>query len=559
MTVNLHPTFAVSAPGKVIIFGEHAAVYDKPAIAAAISLRTYLYVSPNNQSSDGVIRLEFPDIGLKFECLPASLPWHLVKKPAVGELDRPPSSSSEFSQSTASTGATAAAQSLDELTLDEPVVAELHALLSPKAADSYQYAALLAFFYLYLHICDEDTPAYSFVTKATLPVGAGLGSSATFAVCLAAAFLTLSRQLSDPTVDPEPLLLSRVGTSADLEEDDAVFDEVASSLLSTPPITPTSEDRLPASKVDGRLSPSATTDATTAADSTKTEAARATAAAASTSTTSILCLGNADHDIINKWAYIGEKCLHGNPSGIDNTVACRGGAVLFQRPSTLIPMKRFPALKLVLTNTKHPRRTKDLVARVGELYETFQSGTQSILDAIEHVTQEAFVLLGSAEHSSSVGGAHEKASGLALPVKTIAESSDSVKRLLHLVRINHGLLVSLGVSHPKLEKVKSIGDQLRIGETKLTGAGGGGCAITLLHVDGSDSEADEDEASIEERLREFRQRLEASKNGFEIFETVLGGPGVGLVTGGTIDKVSHDGFLGLERESLERLDWKYWG
>ena len=35
-------------------------------------------------------------------------------------------------------------------------------------------------------------------------------------------------------------------------------------------------------------------------------------------------------DLINQWAFVGELCIHGNPSGIDNTVATKGKAVLFR-------------------------------------------------------------------------------------------------------------------------------------------------------------------------------------------------------------------------------------
>jgi mevalonate kinase len=34
---------------------------------------------------------------------------------------------------------------------------------------------------------------------------------------------------------------------------------------------------------------------------------------------------------INRWAFVGELCTHGNPSGVDNTVSSGGKAVLFQR------------------------------------------------------------------------------------------------------------------------------------------------------------------------------------------------------------------------------------
>ena len=46
---------------------------------------------------------------------------------------------------------------------------------------------------------------------------------------------------------------------------------------------------------------------------------------------------------------------------------------------------------------------------------------------------------------------------------------------------NHRHLVSLAVSHPSLERIKAITKEEPYGlSTKLTGAGGGGCAVTLL-------------------------------------------------------------------------------
>lgn len=35
---------------------------------------------------------------------------------------------------------------------------------------------------------------------------------------------------------------------------------------------------------------------------------------------------------MNRWAFISEKILHGNPSGVDNSVAVYGGALAYTRP-----------------------------------------------------------------------------------------------------------------------------------------------------------------------------------------------------------------------------------
>ena len=45
--------------------------------------------------------------------------------------------------------------------------------------------------------------------------------------------------------------------------------------------------------------------------------------------------------------------------------------------------------------------------------------------------------------------------------------------------INHQLLGSLGVGHPRLEAVRAACEQQGFA-CKLTGAGGGGCAIALV-------------------------------------------------------------------------------
>jgi len=86
-----------------------------------------------------------------------------------------------------------------------------------------------------------------------------------------------------------------------------------------------------------------------------------------------------------------------------------------------------------------------------------------------------------------------------------------------LIHENHGHLVELGVSHPSLESIKATtaAGPYRL-STKLTGAGGGGCAVTLVP---DDFKAQDLQDLISELIRE----------GFEPYLTSVGGSGLGIL------------------------------
>lgn len=60
--------FTVSAPGKIILNGEHSVVYDKPALAGVVGLRTHvtLKVSAKDSTNDDPIINDLINILLIF-------------------------------------------------------------------------------------------------------------------------------------------------------------------------------------------------------------------------------------------------------------------------------------------------------------------------------------------------------------------------------------------------------------------------------------------------------------------------------------------------------------
>ncbi|KAL2490514.1 Mevalonate kinase [Abeliophyllum distichum] len=150
------------------------------------------------------------------------------------------------------------------------------------------------------------------------------------------------------------------------------------------------------------------------------------------------CFGESELELVNKWAFEGEKIFHGKPSGIDNTVSTYGNMIKF-RSGELTRIKTNMPLKMLITNTKVGRNTKALV-------DSISSELASIIES---------------------------------PVSDDLAITEKEEKLEELMEMNQGLLQCMGVSHASIETVLRTTLKYKL-SSKLTGAGGGGCVLTLL-------------------------------------------------------------------------------
>lgn len=100
---------------------------------------------------------------------------------------------------------------------------------------------------------------------------------------------------------------------------------------------------------------------------------------------------------INSWAFMAEVLIHGTPSGLDNTTSTYGGMLKFKKLESSNQYESFTKipnnLKILLTNTKVPRSTKQLVSNVRELHNIHPSIIQSIFHSIEEITNHFIQIL----------------------------------------------------------------------------------------------------------------------------------------------------------------------
>ncbi|TRY55635.1 hypothetical protein DNTS_008835 [Danionella cerebrum] len=196
-------------------------------------------------------------------------------------------------------------------------------------------------------------------------------------------------------------------------------------------------------------------------------------------------------ELINRWAFMGEKIIHGNPSGVDNAVSTWGGFLRYHAGS-ITPLSWVPILRILLTNTKVPRSTKVLVSGVKDKINKFPTVMKPVLESVSAVSC-------TCEQTLTEMAAH-------------GPSAEHFNILEELIDINQHHLNVMGVGHSSLDTLCRV-TLARGLHSKLTGAGGGGCGITLLRPE-------TDPSVIQSTVEELKTC------GFDCWETSIGAPGV---------------------------------
>ncbi len=156
---------------------------------------------------------------------------------------------------------------------------------------------------------------------------------------------------------------------------------------------------------------------------------------------------------VNTLAFECEKIAHGNPSGIDNTIATYARPMLFLNAAGLqlqeLELPDSPPLLVAFSSQSGS--TLEQVAGVRARYEVQAEQYAAIFDNMDAISLAAAEALQAADYAS----------------------------LGMLMNTAHGLLNAIGVSTPELENMLAIARAAGATGAKLTGSGGGGSIVAV--------------------------------------------------------------------------------
>lgn len=154
---------------------------------------------------------------------------------------------------------------------------------------------------------------------------------------------------------------------------------------------------------------------------------------------------------LTDFAMLGEKEVHGHPSGIDVSICSLGGVILFRVGERPRPVVFEGTRKLILAFSGERRSTRTLIDRVSRMKERYPA-----------------LFTGLAESASDVS---------MLAAERLARGD--MKGLGRLLTFNHAVLSTVGASDALLDSLVDSLLALGCSGAKLTGAGGGGSVLAV--------------------------------------------------------------------------------
>lgn len=161
-------------------------------------------------------------------------------------------------------------------------------------------------------------------------------------------------------------------------------------------------------------------------------------------------LGLGRREVID-FAMVGEKEIHGHPSGIDVNVCATGGVLLFKMGARPRQVKLARPARLLVVQSGRKRRTRNLIDRVAATKSRYPELFAGLADSATEVSRLAATRLASGDTYG----------------------------LGKLLTLNHAVLSFIGASNERLDGLVEILLSLGCKGAKLTGAGGGGSVIAL--------------------------------------------------------------------------------